>query len=200
MDNTSAGSFTHEIIDILSPKKTVLVIWDVQKMLVNNIFNKDEFISNTNSLIESARKKSIPIFFTQITQLPDQFQSPVRKFFMSRRRQQLSFTPDGLDLSIRPEPNDTVLYKNTADIFIGTNFELMIRNAGISTIVFSGIATEMGVESSARAASNRGFYPVIITDAVSSFDREAHSRSLENLKNMMILFTAKELDTIWNKE
>ena len=58
----------------------------------------------------------------------------------------------------------------------------------------------MGVESSARAASNRGFYPVIITDAVSSFDREAHSRSLENLKNMMILFTAKELDTIWNKE
>jgi nicotinamidase-related amidase len=34
----------------------------------------------------------------------------------------------------------------------------MLRNAGIVTIVFTGIATEFGVESRARDAFNRGFY------------------------------------------
>jgi len=43
-----------------------------------------------------------------------------------------------------------VITKHTASIFIGTDFERMIRNAGITIIIFSGIATELGVESSTR--------------------------------------------------
>jgi nicotinamidase-related amidase len=42
----------------------------------------------------------------------------------------------------------------------------MLRNAGIITIVFTGIATEIGIESSARDAFNRGFYSVVISDCV----------------------------------
>ena len=105
--------------------------------------------------------------------------------------------PNGLDLTIEPHENDIVIPKNTASMFIGTNFEMILRNAGITTIVFTGIATEMGVESSARDASNRGFFPVIITDAVSSFNQEAHKRSLENLASMMILLETKDLVSIW---
>jgi nicotinamidase-related amidase len=87
--------------------------------------------------------------------------------------------------------------KNTASMFIGTNFEMILRNAGITTIIFTGIATEMGVESSARDASNMGFFPVIITDAVSSMDQEAHKRSLENLARMMILMETKDIISMW---
>jgi len=88
------------------------------------------------------------------------------------------------------------VYKHTGK-FIGTNFEMILRNAGITTIVLTGIATEVGIESSARDALNRGFFPVIITDAVSSFNQEAHKRSLENLASMMILLETKELVSIW---
>ena len=105
--------------------------------------------------------------------------------------------PNGSDLTIEPEGNDIVIPKNTASIFVGTNFELLLRNAGITAIVFTGIATEYGVESSARDASNRGFFPVIISDAVSSFDKEGHARSLENLKNMMIVLTSDEIISLW---
>lgn len=105
--------------------------------------------------------------------------------------------PNGLDLTIEPTNDDIVIPKNTASIFIGTNFEQILRNAGITTILFTGIATEFGVESSARDASNRGFFPVIITDAVSSYNQEAHSRSLENLKSMMILLTTEEIVALW---
>ena len=42
----------------------------------------------------------------------------------------------------------------------------MLRNAGIITVVFTGIATEFGVESSARDVFNRGFYSVVVSDCV----------------------------------
>jgi nicotinamidase-related amidase len=117
---------------------------------------------------------------------------------MKNRPRRLAFTPEGFDLAVRPQEGDTILNKNTASIFVGTNFELQVRNANLSTIIFSGIATEIGIESSARDALNRGFFPVVVTDAVSSSDREAHTRSLQNLKNMMILLTSTDLVTVWN--
>ncbi len=46
------------------------MVWDVQKMLVDFIFNKEEFMNKINLLIESARKSKIPIFYTTIEMLP----------------------------------------------------------------------------------------------------------------------------------
>ena len=186
-----------EITEIVNPKRSALVIWDVQKMLVNNIFNREEFLTNTKFLIAGAREKGVPIFFTKITPLPEQFESPARKFFMKNRPRGFAFTPDGLDLAITPKEEDVVLNKNTASIFVGTNFELVMRNAGLSTVIFTGISTEIGVESSARDALNRGFFPVIVTDAVSSSNQDAHTRSLQNLKNIMLLLSANDLISLW---
>ena len=84
-------------------------------------------------------------------------------------------------------------------MFIGTNFEMLLRNADITTVAITGIATEYGVESTARDASNRGFFPVIITDAVSSYNLEAHNRSLENIKSMSIQLTSEEIISLWNQ-
>lgn len=183
--------------DILEPSKTALIVWDVQNMLVNNIFNKTEFLEKTRHLIGEARKHNIPIFFSKITPLPDRFESPVRKLFL-KRIGGLQLSQDGLDLAITPEDNDTVIPKHTASIFIGTHFEYLMRNAGITTLIFAGIATEIGVESSARDASNRGFFSVIARDAVSSRSQESHERSLQNMDKMFILQTSKEIADIWS--
>jgi nicotinamidase-related amidase len=75
----------------------------------------------------------------------------------------------------------------------------MLRNAGISTIVFTGIATEFGVESNARDAFNREFYSVVISDCVSSPYKEGHDRSLRNMKNLITIINSKELENVWLK-
>jgi len=62
---------------------------------------------------------------------------------------------------------EIIINKHTASIFIDTAFERMLRNAGINAVVFTGIATEFGVESSARDAFNRGFYCVVVSNCVS---------------------------------
>ena len=88
---------------------------------------------------------------------------------------------------VKPESGDVVIEKSTASIFLGTNFEFMLRNRNISTVLFTGLTTEIGVESSARDASNRGFYPVVVSDCVSSLDKEAHDRSLQNMARLFIV-------------
>ena len=184
------------IEDILDRRHSALVVWDVQNMLLDRIFNKDEFKGKLNAAVSAARKSDVPVFFTKITPLPDRYESRVR--LSSARRWNMSKIPaEAFELAIVPEKNDGVLNKNTASIFIGTNFEMMVRNAGIESLVFTGIATEIGVESSARDALNRGFFPVVAQDAVSSADKDAHERSLANMKNMLSVISVEELLKVW---
>jgi nicotinamidase-related amidase len=173
---------------LIRREKSALIVWDVQEALVSAIFNRDEFISNLSGIIKKARESKLPIFYTKITPLPEKFESPLRKATGFGK-----FEPGDIAKEVYPESGDIVLNKNTASIFIGTNFELMARNAGIDALYFTGIATEMGVETSARHAQNLGFIPVIVQDAVSSRDPEAHERSLKNLSRMMPMVTTREL-------
>jgi nicotinamidase-related amidase len=184
--------------EILNPAKTVLLIWDVQNRLVQNIFNTQSFLESNKNIIAAAKEHNVQVIFSKITPLPENFESPVRKYFLKKRFGSQQQVPNGLDLTIEPTDSDIVIPKNTASMFIGTNFEMLLRNAGITTVAITGIATEFGVESTARDASNRGFFPVIITDAVSSYNQEAHNRSLENLKSMTIQLTSEEIISLWN--
>lgn len=186
-----------EIISEINKKdKTALIIWDVQKALVEGIFNKNEFLENNKKLIDSAHKNNIPVFFSKITPLPERFESASRKFSAKIRNLKWP-SADALELEIPAQSEDVVIAKNTASIFVGTNFENMIRNAGITTLIFTGIATEYGVESSARDAANRGFYSVIAKDACSSRSQEDHERALINMQNLLIVMTTNEILEMW---
>ncbi len=183
-----------ELKEIVAPAHSALVVWDVQNMLVNRIFNKDSFLAALDKLITGARGADVPVFFTKITPLPERFESATR---LASRRNFSQMPADALDLYIKPHDGDITLNKNTASIFIGTNFELMIRNAGIQSLVFTGIATEIGIESSARDAQNRGFYTIVVEDAVSSGDKDAHERSLANLARLVNVRKSAEVLEAW---
>jgi nicotinamidase-related amidase len=190
------------IEEILDPSHTALVVWDVQHGTTKVIFNKEEFSRNLNSVVELARKSNIPIFFTPIQMLPKRFESPAIIYTLGKLgfdRLFEQFTAKDMDFTIKPKEDELVINKHTGSIFIDTGFERMLRNAGINTIVFTGIATEFGVESSARDAFNRGFYSVVISDCVSSRSEEGHKRSLENMKNLITIVNSKALENVWLK-
>ena len=152
------------IEEIIDPSHTALVLWDVQRALTKMIFNKEEFSKNLNSLVELARKSNIPIFFTSIQMLSKRFESPTIIYHLAKHgfdRLLEQFTTEDMDFIIKPKQDEIVINKHTASIFVDTGFERMLRNADIVTVVFTGIATEFGVESSARDALNRGFYSVV---------------------------------------
>ena len=75
----------NELKEILKPNKTVLLIWDVQNRLVHNIFNTQSFLDNNKSVISSAKQHGVQVVFSKITPLPENFESPVRKYFFKKR-------------------------------------------------------------------------------------------------------------------
>jgi nicotinamidase-related amidase len=190
------------IEEILDPSHTALVAWDIQRALTKIIFNKEEFCRNLNTIVELARKSDIPIFFTSIQMLPKRFESSAIIYTLGKLgfdRLYEQFTTEDMDFTIKPKQDEIVINKHTASIFIDTGFERMLRNAGITTIVFTGIATECGVESSARDAFNRGFYSIVVSDCVSSPYKDGHDRSIENMKNLITIINSKEIENVWLK-
>ncbi|HET6459439.1 MAG TPA: isochorismatase family cysteine hydrolase [Syntrophales bacterium] len=201
---TRNGITVYESVrEIVDPDHSCLVVWDVQNGLVDRIFNKDEFMANLKNFIKKLRGK-MPIVYTLITPMRKDFTSSWGFFSMMRRfnvddiNKLPAFMAAGskereIPEMIQPKDTDVILEKSTASIFIGTNFEYMMRNRDITTLIFTGIATEMGIESSARDASNRGFYPVVVSDCVSSLDKDAHERSLKTMAKLFVVGNAETI-------
>jgi|SRR6476469_253787 len=69
-----------EVNEIVESSHTALVVCDVQKMFIDFIFNKVEFMKNIKLLIESARRAKIPIFYTFAEMLPTKYESSARLY------------------------------------------------------------------------------------------------------------------------
>ncbi|MDH6577360.1 hydrolase [Kitasatospora sp. MAP5-34] len=76
---------------------------------------------------------------------------------------------------------DIMVTKRNWGAFYGTDLDLQLRRRGVTQIVLAGIATSIGVESTARAAHEHGYHITIATDAVSDRDAEAHRNSVERI-------------------
>jgi nicotinamidase-related amidase len=82
---------------------------------------------------------------------------------------------DPTDLPTRP--GDIAILKRQWGAFHGTELDLQLRRRGIRTLVLAGIATAVGVESTARVAWELGYDLVFAEDATSGPDAAMHANS-----------------------
>jgi nicotinamidase-related amidase len=68
--------------------------------------------------------------------------------------------------------------KRNWSAFYGTDLDLQLRRRGVTQIVLAGIATSIGVESTARAAHEHGYHVTLATDAMADRDADAHANSI----------------------
>jgi len=107
-----------------------------------------------------------------------------------------TYRPEGAGFAfkdeVQPLPGERVIEKSTNSAFIGTNLEQLLRNAGIDSVVITGVITNNSVEATARMAGNLGFATYVVADATATFGRrdydgrwrtsaEVHAMSLANL-------------------
>ncbi|MHB1640520.1 MAG: hydrolase [Candidatus Dormibacteria bacterium] len=74
-----------------------------------------------------------------------------------------------------PRAGDHVVRKRQWGAFYGTDLDLRLRRRGIETILLCGISTNVGVESTARDAYERGYQQVFVEDACSARAAEDHA-------------------------
>jgi nicotinamidase-related amidase len=77
------------------------------------------------------------------------------------------------------QPEDHLVTKTRWGAFHGTPLDARLQELGVTQVVLAGIATSIGVESTARAAYEHGYHVVLATDAMTDRDAEAHRNSVE---------------------
>ncbi len=71
---------------------------------------------------------------------------------------------------LTPLADEAVFDKIAMSAFEGTPLTVALRDCGILSVAIVGIATEIGIEPTARHAADLGFIPVIIVDACGAGD------------------------------
>ena len=91
-----------------------------------------------------------------------------------------------------PDPSDVVITKRHWGAFHGTELDLQLRRRQIRAIVLGGIATNMGVESTARSAAEHGYELVIAEDLCSALDADMHTFSFRQILPRLARITSSE--------
>jgi nicotinamidase-related amidase len=108
-------------------------------------------------------------------------------------------TPDvELVSELSAAEDDLILTKSTPSFFIGTPLEQFLHARGARTIVLCGVATELGIDLTARHASALGYLVVVAEDAVSSFTAESHAVGLERLRSVVEVLATDTIVSIWD--
>lgn len=80
-----------------------------------------------------------------------------------------------------PHTADLIVTKRQWGAFYGTDLDLQLRRRGVRSIVLGGIATNVGVESSARSAAEHGYGLVIPEDLCSCLSAQTHAFSFQHV-------------------
>lgn len=157
---------------------TALIVIDLQKGVVSlpTVHPADEVVQNAAALAEAFRRASSPVVLAHVTggapgrteqQPPGGAQRPV------------GWTE--LVTELNRQPQDHIVTKQTWGAFTRTDLEQYLRIQGVTQIVVAGIATSIGVESTARQAFEFGFNVTLAIDAMTDVKAEAHENSLTRI-------------------
>ena len=91
--------------------------------------------------------------------------------------------PDWAEIvpELGPEPGDLVITKRQWGAFYGTELDLQLRRRGIDTMLLAGISTNVGVESTARDAYERGYEQVFLEDAMAARNPDEHAHTIRTV-------------------
>jgi len=166
----------------LDAATTALVAIDLQHGIVNlttEPHSSEAVVGNTAQIAKALREKGGLVVFVRVANSED-------------GRDALAPQADIMPPPWAPKPShwselvpklgikdtDIIVTKRQWGAFYGTDLDMHLRRRGIRTIVLTGISTNIGVESTARDAFERGFEQVFVEDATAALKADAHRNSL----------------------
>ncbi|MGE5301699.1 MAG: cysteine hydrolase family protein [Alphaproteobacteria bacterium] len=199
------------LAEIADPKRSALLLWDMEYAIAPNAFNYNDIVANLKMLAALARVSGVPVFYSVQTAFDLRKEEAAVWVRVRMKRAKAADPsrllkekedPKGREIvaELQPEPSDIVFQKRRPDGFVGTDFDLTLRSNGVRTIVIGGVATEGGVEGTARTARNLGYEVVILKDGVGSRSRELHELALKLMEQTHFeLAAASEIAEIWRR-
>ena len=170
----------------LSAATTALILLDLQKGAFAHQFapySGEAVLAKGKELARRFRVAKAPVVLVNVAFAPDfsdalkaPVDQPLGKAPPGGFVEDWSELADGL-----AEASDLKVTKRQWGAFYGTDLDLQLRRRGVTTVVIGGVSTNMGVESTARAAHEHGYAVVLAEDAATSLSAEMHAFAFEHI-------------------
>src|ERR671914_2489903 len=138
--------------ELVDPKRSALLLWDMENAIAPNAFNYKDILSNLKMLSGVARQTGVPVFYSVQTAF-DLLKEEAGVWVRVRMKRAKANDPNqllkekedphGREIveELKPQPQDVVFQKRRPDGFVGTDFDLVLRSKGIKTILIGGGCT-----------------------------------------------------------
>jgi nicotinamidase-related amidase len=164
---------------VLEPRDTALVVIDLQHGILGRSpapHTGKEVVERASLLARALRGAAGTVVWVRVTPSPDgldvlQPHTDASAVTPSERPADWAELVPQLDR----QPQDLMITKRQWGAFYGTELDLQLRRRGVKTIILCGISTNIGVESTARDAYERGYHQVFVEDATSARSAEEHA-------------------------
>lgn len=177
----------------LSAKNTALVLIDLQKgVLAMPVAPHAAAAVYERSMLLAQRFRSAGALVVRVRvsfsgDLADTLRPPV-----DQPTNYASLPPGWDQFPDSPPPSDLIITKRQWGAFYGTELDLQLRRRAIGCIVLGGIATNIGVESTARSAAEHGYELVVPEDLCSGVSAEVHTFSFKHILPRLARITSSE--------
>jgi biuret amidohydrolase len=180
------------LADACDPDRMALIVYDMQVGVVAQLSDGPRVTQQVTQVLDAARRAGVRVFFTRDMSLPKELMgiSQLRTAMAWQHKQQLEdvtspFLRDspGFQLlpQLAPRSSEAIFDKLSMSAFEGTPLEFALRDCQITAFAIVGVAMEVGIEPTVRHGADRGFIPVVVTDACGAGHPSAAKRSLEAL-------------------
>ena len=157
--------------------RSALVVVDLQKGTVDHptVHPIAGVLASASALASAFRRCRLPVVLVNVAGA-----APGRT---KRARSLGDLPPDWADLvpELDAQPEDLLVTKKTWGAFTNTDLEARLRGLGVTQVVLAGVATSIGVESTARHAYELGFNVALAVDAMTDLSLEAHDNSVDRI-------------------
>jgi nicotinamidase-related amidase len=195
-----------EVDEVLAPDKTALLLWDLQNGLAGQAPGLAELSVTGKRLREAAREHGVLIVRSRHLAARPDLMDAVTRWRITRRthgenRPGHYMQPGGEDTAFipgfEPGPDELVIDKAAPSLFHNTPADARLRAKGITTLVLAGVATDIGIDFTARHAMALGYFAVIAEDAVGSYSPAAHEAAMTILRPATFVAKTDEIISCW---
>lgn len=158
--------------------RAALLVIDLQRGLFQRptpVYEQDSLLRNIRGLVVAAHTAAVPVVFVQ------------------HSNKMLVAGTESWELhpSLEPRDDDLRIHKTHGDAFEATDLDSLLRERSVGTVYVTGLVSEGCVRATCLGLAKRGYRAVLVSDAHSSFHRDAANRVQEWNEKL-----AAELDAV----